>query len=121
MDINNLNMFVTNFGTFANDIENQGNSGLFFPKGTIKTAVYQSGIWLVGKVGGQVRAAIAEYSQEYQPGAMNMATANPDSFAADDPDKDEYTVYKVVRYTGNPADTDHVERPSAAVSADRTL
>ena len=121
VDINNINMFVTNFGTFANDIENQGNSGLFFPKGTIKTAVYQSGIWLVGKVGGQVRAAIAEYSQEYQPGAMNMATANPDSFAADDPDKDEYTVYKVVRYTGNPADTDHVERPSAAVSADRTL
>src|SRR5437016_13722185 len=80
VDINNINMFVTNFGTFANDIENMGNSGLFFPKGTIKTAVYQSGIWLVGKVGGQVRAAIAEYSQEYQPGPKNVPTAKPDSF-----------------------------------------
>src|SRR6185369_15938084 len=54
IDINNINMFVTNYGTFANDIENQGNSGLFFPKGTIKTAVYQSGIWLVGKVGSEI-------------------------------------------------------------------
>src|SRR2546422_656688 len=58
IDINNINMFVTNFGTFANDIENQSNSGLFFPKGTVKTAVYQSGIWLVGKQNGQLRAAI---------------------------------------------------------------
>ena len=48
IDVNNINMFVTNYGTFANDIENQGNAGLFFPKGTIKTAVYQSGLWIGG-------------------------------------------------------------------------
>ena len=120
VDINNINMFVTNYGTFANDIENQGNSGLFFPKGTIKTAVYQSGIWLVGKVGSQVRAAIAEYSQEYQPGTMNVLLG-PGVFGPDDPKKADYQVYKVLRWTGNPADTDHVERPAAAVSADRTL
>jgi hypothetical protein len=114
IDINNINMFVTNYGTFANDIENQGNSGLFFPKGTIKTAVYQSGIWLVGKVGSEIRAAIGEYSQEYAPGAM-IGTA------PDDPGKAEYIVYKVQRYTGSPSDTDHVERDPAAVAKDRTL
>src|SRR4029450_1858085 len=78
IDINNINMFVTNYGTFANDIENQGNSGLFFPKGTIKTAVYQSRIWLVGKVGSEIRCAIGEYSQEYAPGVMiGTAPDNP--------------------------------------------
>src|SRR5262249_53890034 len=54
IDINSINMYVTNFGTFANEISTQ-NAGLFFPKGTIKTAVYQSGPWFVGKVGNEVR------------------------------------------------------------------
>ncbi len=114
VDVNNINMFVTNYGTFANDIENQGNSGLFFPKGTIKTAVYQSGIWIGGKVGGQPRVAIAEYSQEFGPGAM-VGTS------ADDPSRPEYVVYKVARYTGNPEDTAHVERSAADLQRDRTL
>ena len=114
IDVNNINMFVTNYGTFANDIENQGNAGLFFPKGTIKTAVYQSGIWIGGKVGGQPRVAIAEYSQEFGPGSM-VGTS------ADDASKPEYVVYKVARYTGNPDDTAHVERNSADLARDRTL
>jgi hypothetical protein len=114
IDINSINMFVTNYGTFANDIENQGNSGLFFPKGTIKTAVYQSGIWLAGKVGNEIRVAIGEYSQEFGPGSM-VGTA-PDN--ASDP---RYIVYKVARFTGNADDTAHVERDPAAVQADRTL
>ncbi len=114
IDVNNINMFVTNYGTFANDIENNGNSGLFFPKGTIKTAVYQSGPWLVGKVNGEVRAAIGEYSQEYEPGVM-IGTS------PDNPSDPRYTVYKVVRYAGSPSDTDHVERDPAAIARDRTL
>ena len=120
IDINNINMFVTNYGTYANDIENQGNSGLFFPKGTIKTADYQSGIWLVGKVNGEIRAAIAEYSQEYVPGAMNQPIS-PGVFGPDNSKNPLYQVYKVARWNGSSSDTDHVERPSAAVSADRTL
>ncbi len=114
IDVNNINMFVTNYGTFANDIENQGNAGLFFPKGTIKTAVYQSGIWLVGKVGGQLRAAIAEYSQEFVPGKMVGTTF-------DNPSRPEYQVYKVARFAGSSSDTDHVERDAGAIARDRTL
>ena len=120
IDVNSINMFVTNYGTFANDIENQGNSGLFFPKGTTKTAVYQSGPWLVGKVGNEVRAAVGEYNQEYQPGAMNVPIS-PGVFGPDDFSKQEYIVYKVVRYTGAASDTDHVERDPSVVSRDRTL
>ncbi|MEY4070983.1 MAG: hypothetical protein RL721_1597, partial [Candidatus Eisenbacteria bacterium] len=114
IDVNNINMFVTNYGTFANDIENQGNSGLFFPKGTVKTAVYQSGLWIGGKVNGEPRVAIAEYSQEFAPGAM-VGTG------FDDASKPDYVVYKVSRFTGNPDDTAHVERDPADLARDRTL
>jgi hypothetical protein len=113
IDVNSINSFVTNYGSFANDIEAQ-SAGLFFPKGTIKTAVYASGIWLVGKVGGELRAAIAEYSQEFVPGTM--VAGQPD-----DPSRKQYTVYKVNRYAGSPSDTDHVERDAGAVARDRTL
>lgn len=123
IDVNNINMFVTNYGTYANDIENQGNSGLFFPKGTIKTAVYQSGIWLGGKIAsgpnaGEVRVAIAEYSQEFAPGNIIGSGSTATPAEASDP---AFTVYKVVRYTGSASDTDHVERDPAAVAKDRTI
>ncbi len=114
IDVNNLNMFVTNLGSWANDFANQNNSGLFFPKGTTKTVVYESGLWIGARVNGEPRATIAEYSQEYGPGAMIGA-------APDDASLPAYQVYKVSRWTGSASDTDHVERSAAAVAADRTL
>lgn len=119
IDVNSINMFVTNKGSFANDFANNNNSGLFFPKGTIKTAVYESGIWIGGKVHGapqdDIRVAIAEYSQEFQPGTMT----GPTSWA--DPALPQFTTYKVKRWTGTPSDTAHVERDAASVGRDRTL
>jgi len=94
IDINNIKMFVTNTGSFAWD-KTSGNSGLEFPKGTGKTAVFAAGLWLGGQVGGATRVAVAEYSDEYGPGAM-VGTS------ADDPTKAEYKVYKLYR---NYADT----------------
>ena len=41
IDVNNIEMFVTNHGSFAFNIPT-GNSGLTFPKGTGKTAVFAS-------------------------------------------------------------------------------
>lgn len=118
IDVNNINMFVTNKGSHANDFANNNNSGLFFPKGTLKTAVYESGIWIGGKLAGSTndyRVAIAEYSQEFQPGAMT----GPGTWA--DPNDPVFTVYKVVRWTGNPNDSAHVERDPVLVGKDRTL
>lgn len=119
IDVNSINMFVTNLGSFANDFANNNNSGLFFPKGTVKTAIYESGFWIGGKVSGaptdDIRVAIAEYSQEFQPGNMTGQS----SWA--DPAEPQFTTYKVRRWTGNPSDTAHVERDAAAVGKDRTL
>jgi hypothetical protein len=107
IDINQINMFVTNTGSFAFDFENS-DAGLFWPKGTTRSAVFASGLWMGAKVGSEVRVALAEYSQEYVPGAM-VGTL------PDDPNKSEYRVFKVARFTGARneqgllADTLHLE------------
>jgi len=116
IDVNQINMFITNTGSFAFDFENQ-DAGLFYPKGTTKSAVFASGLWMGAKVGTDVRVAVAEYSQEYRPGAMNGTT--PDS-----PTKADYVVYKMARLTGakNTAgelvDTLHVERSAEELAGD---
>src|SRR5215470_2319755 len=106
IDVNQLNMWVTNFGTIAWDVTT-GNAGMVYPKGTDKTAIFASGLWLGARVGTQNRTVVAEYSQEYGPGQMIGG-------APDDPANPDYIVYKVVRYTGDPSDTSHVERSSTA-------
>lgn len=89
IDINQIRMGVTNLGSFASDMET-GNAGLEFPKGSGKTAVYAAGLWLGARVGGETRVALAEYSSEYQPGAMFGGFP-------DDPNLAEYKVYKLDR------------------------
>ena len=109
IDVNEINMFVTNNGSFAYDL-GAGDSGLFWPKGTDKAAVFASGLWLGAKVAGEIRTVVAEYSQEYAPGRLfrdGSVYGLPD-----DPSKPEYIVYKMVRFNGDPADTGHVELES---------
>jgi hypothetical protein len=102
IDVNQINMFVTNLGSSAFDLS-AGDAGLFYPKGTNKSAVFASGLWLGARVAGETRTTVAEYSQEYGPGPMIGGT-----YA--DPTNPKYIVYKVVRFTGDPEDTAHVER-----------
>ncbi|MFH1851361.1 MAG: T9SS type A sorting domain-containing protein [Candidatus Neomarinimicrobiota bacterium] len=45
-----------------------GHSGLEWPKDNTTYAIYASGVWLAGKVGGQIRTAVAEYGPERVPG-----------------------------------------------------
>lgn len=90
IDINTIRMGVTNFGSFASDFAT-GSSGLEFPKGSGKTAVYSAGLWLGAHVGGGTRVAIAEYSSEFQPGAMLGGFPG-------DPNLAEYKVYGLYRF-----------------------
>ncbi len=111
IDINNINMFLTNYGSYAWDLHT-GLAGLIFPKGTGKTAVFAAGIWFGASVNGQIRTVVAEYSQEYGPGVIL-----PDG-SWDDPANPNYKVYKVARYTGNPLDTANVQRSASDLLAD---
>ena len=77
MNVNNLDMAVTNHGSLAYDLIT-GNAGLIYPKGTLKTAVFAAGPWIGAKVNGAIRVALGEYSQEFVPGPMANGTFQPD-------------------------------------------
>ena len=99
VDVNNLNMFVTNFGSWANDLSS-GNSGLFYPNGTDRTAIFESGIWFGARVNGEVRTVAAEYSQEYGPGVILRDGQWTDPAQVwDTATQPGYRVYKVARWT----------------------
>jgi len=99
VDVNNLNLFVTNFGSWANDLST-GNSGLFYPKGTDKTAIFESGIWFGAKVNGETRTVVSVYGQEYAPGVIlrDGEWTNPDE-VWDDAKAADYKSYKMARWT----------------------
>jgi hypothetical protein len=90
IDANNINMVVTNHGSFAYDLTTQ-DPGLEFPKGTDKQCVYAGGIWLGCKVQGAVRVTAGSFTQEYTPGPIL-----PDGSWNDVNDPGDYT-YKIVK------------------------
>lgn len=100
MDVNNLDMVVTNHGSLAYDLET-GNAGLIYPKGSTHTAVFASGLWVGAKVNGGIRTAIGEYSQEFVPGPMAGGTFQPDA--------PEFRNYRIDR--GNTTSSDYLSWP----------
>ena len=98
IDINDISMVVKNTGSFAYDTQN-GAAGFEFPKGSARTAVFAAGTWLGAMVGGQVRVAVSEYTDEFGPGAMIGGVA-------DDPSRPEYKVYKLARSYPTTAERD---------------
>jgi hypothetical protein len=101
MNANNLDMFVTNHGSFGWDLSTS-QPGLFFPKGTTKTCLFAAGMWVGAKVNGEVRTCVAEYSQEYAPGPMLNGT-----FQIDQP---AFKNYRLER--GNTTSSDFLNWPS---------
>src|SRR5512143_562440 len=59
MNVNNLDMVVTNHGSLAYDLIT-GNAGLIYPKGTLKTAVFAAGLWVGARVNGETRCTVGE-------------------------------------------------------------
>ncbi len=100
-------MFVYNNGNFAYDNANVGpagkTDGLYYPRGTKKTAIFAAGIWLGAKVNNQVRIAMAEYSSEFVPGPMKDGTYQPDKAA--------FKVYKVKRGDNAASNPDYRDWP----------
>lgn len=73
ININNISTYVQNNGAF-NRIPSTGNSGFEWPKGSGKTAIYASGLWIGGidAATDSICLAIAEYSSEYIPGPIAL-------------------------------------------------
>ncbi len=73
-----------------------GHSGMEWPAGNGTYSVYASGVWLAGKVGGEIRTAVAEYGPEFNPGPYGSDPNDANG---------EYVLYKVNKTDlDNPAD-----------------
>jgi len=94
IDANDLSMVITNVGSFACDLMTF-SPGLEFPRGSGKTAMFAGGLWIGGRVNGQTRVVLSEYSSEYGPGTMIGGVP-------DDPSNDAYRVYKLRRDNSDP-------------------
>jgi hypothetical protein len=90
IDANNINMVVTNHGSFAYDLTTQ-DPGLEYPKGANKECVYASGIWIGALVGTEVRVTAGSFTQEYTPGPIN------EDGSWDDVGDPRHKVYKLVK------------------------
>ncbi len=101
LDANNLDMVVTNHGSFAYDLIT-GGAGLTYPKGSTRTAVFAAGPWIGALVNGQARVAVGEYAQEFTPGPMLDGTFQPD--------QPDFKTYTIVR--GNTTSSDYLNWPS---------
>jgi len=94
INVNNLQMFVTNQGGYAEDwalvLETAKNDGLYFPAGTDKTVLFSAGIWVGGLVDGDIRLAVGAFdTPEYIQGPA-------DENGNAQPDQTRYKVYKIV-------------------------
>lgn len=69
LDINNISTLISDEG-FSDYNENGSLEGLIFPKGTNKTAVFETGFVWAGKVNGKVQAGGSAYFSGLQPGKI---------------------------------------------------
>ncbi len=93
MDVNNIAAWFSNNGINCSDPVT-GQSGLYYPNGapTDHTVIYTSGLWVLGKIGGEIRSAAADYATEFQPGMILGVGGLPD-----DPNDSKYRVFKFTR------------------------
>ncbi len=101
INANRILGFVGNDGSLFSDWSQAllKSDGFYFPYSSIadilsgansKTVVYSAGLWLGGKVGGDLRVTVSEYSAEYTPGPMVNGTFVSDAYT--DP---KYRVYRL--------------------------
>ena len=95
IDVNEVNMAISNVGSFAYDFV-VGDAGLEYPKGSSKTAVFASGLWLSANIGSSNRLALSGYAEEYMAGSVIEGVD-------DDPSNPVYQVYELQRVYANPA------------------
>lgn len=103
-NINNISSYVRNGGRLHNN-PLTGNAGFEWPNGSRNTAIYASGLWLAAKIRDSARTAMAEYTSDFNPGAINATTHE-----ASDPNDPRFRVYKI--HAGDSTSWDYVHWPS---------
>lgn len=109
VNANKILMFVTNRGSFAYDnrVYLGKADGMYFPFTSMNdiytgantlTVMYASGLWIGGRVNGELRLALSGHGNEFGPGPMANGT-----FLPDDPSFRVYQLYQD-SLAGNPND-----------------
>jgi len=91
-NINSVSTWIKNDG--ESDINQNGNSGLVYPKGSNRAAVFQSGFLWGGKVDGQIRVGGSVYRQGTVPGRV---VKSGDTWTAVNPSDPDVRIYRVRR------------------------
>jgi hypothetical protein len=101
LDINHILGWAYNDGELFYDRSNK-SAGFVYPKGTLKTAINSSGLWIAGRAGGgTIRMSVIQGNQsEFQPGQINgtFDTKNNDFSVAANPLNEQFRIYKVVKH-----------------------
>ena len=84
---NRIGTYISNVGELVS-FRVIGNAGMEWPVGSGNTINFQSGLWIGGMVGSQIRTAVAEYTVEFGPGTYE------DWKNGDDP---KYKIYTITR------------------------
>lgn len=92
-NINNISTYFKNDG--ESDINPNGNSGLEFPKGSGKTAIFQAGFLWGGVVEGQTRVGGSVYRQGTVPGKILNSGVPANQLIGEDPNLDIVRNYRV--------------------------
>jgi len=98
LNINNISTVLRNDGVADIDAQEQ-NSGLVFPKGSRKTAAFQTGFLWGGVINGQIRVGGSSYRTGLQPGKILSPGVS------EDPDLPKNRIYRVRRdvFPGGPS------------------
>lgn len=91
-DANQIRAWVGNNGEIVS-YNMTGDAGLEWPKGSARTAVFQSGLWVAGKIDGEIVTAAAEYSSEFRPGKIILEPGS-DPYP-DNPSDARYQVWSI--------------------------
>ena len=113
-DGNNIQCMISSDGPYA-DYRKTSSSGLFWPKGSTKTPVYTSGIWIVGKhrATGSLRTAVQQYQSEFSPGTIQgiFNTSTNRGFVSSSRVDSLYRVYKIRKGDNSKNNIDYKEWP----------
>ncbi len=77
-DGNQIDCDMENNGMFVSH-RISGHSGLEWPQGENTYSIYASGLFLVGRINGELRSAVAEYGPEFSSGPWGSDPADPDN------------------------------------------
>lgn len=94
-DVNQIRAWTGNNGEIVS-YHVTGDAGLEWPKGSGKTAVFQAGLWVAGKVDNDIRTACAEYTSEFNPGKISYNPNTPSTPGTpDNPANVRYQVWSI--------------------------